>query len=48
VETEKYRYTPASDLWWDVSVAEVSHDSVTKQLRKQYEEEVAEFQRFYY
>ena len=47
-ETEKYRYTPASDLWWDVSVAEVSDDPVTKGLRKQYEDEVNRFQRFYY
>ena len=48
VETEKYRYAPASNLWWDVSVAEVSHDSVTQKLRKQYEEEVVQLRRFYY
>ena len=48
VETEQGRYTPGSDLWWDVSVAEVSHDPVTQKLRQQYEEEVVQHQRFYY
>ena len=48
VETQKGRYTPGSDLWWDVSVAEVSHDPEIKERRKQYEGEVAQFQRFYY
>ena len=48
VETEPGRFSPGSDLWWDVSVAEVSQDPLTQKLRKQYEKEVDQFQRFYY
>jgi len=38
----------ASGMWWDVSVAEVSQDSLTESLRQQYEQERAELTRFYY
>jgi 3D-(3,5/4)-trihydroxycyclohexane-1,2-dione acylhydrolase (decyclizing) len=41
------RPTPGSELWWDVSVAEVSRDAVTQKLRHEYEQE-RNSQRFYY
>ena len=47
-QTEARRYSPGADIWWDVGVAEVSNDPVTKKLRRQYEQEVEQFQRFYY
>ena len=48
VETEKYRYQPGSDVWWDVEAAEVTNDPVTQELRAAYEEERGKLQRFYY
>ena len=48
VETSSERYPPGSDMWWDVSVAEVSGDPVNRKLRRQYAKEVSEHQRFYY
>jgi 3D-(3,5/4)-trihydroxycyclohexane-1,2-dione acylhydrolase (decyclizing) len=48
VETEKYHFPPDSGVWWDVAVAEVSHDPVTKKLRKQYEAARARLQKFHY
>jgi 3D-(3,5/4)-trihydroxycyclohexane-1,2-dione acylhydrolase (decyclizing) len=48
VETSSERYPPGSDMWWDVGVAEVSDDPVTRKLRRQYAKEVSEHQRFYY
>ena len=47
-ETSGRRYPPGSEMWWDVGVAEVSGDPVTRKLRRQYEDEVKEHQRFYY
>ena len=47
-ETDPCRATPGSDMWWDVSVAEVSKDPITRKLRKQYKQEQKQFQRFYY
>ena len=48
VETSAKRYPPGSDMWWDVGVAEVSNDPLTRKLRRQYEQEVKDLQRFYY
>ena len=48
VETEKYRYQPGSDVWWDVEAAEVTNDPVTQELRAAYEEERDKRQRYYY
>jgi len=48
VETEQRRNTPGAEIWWDVSVAEVSGDPVTQALRDEYERERSELQRFYY
>lgn len=48
VETEKHHYTPTSGVWWDISVAEVSGDPSTQQLRAEYEEGRSKFQRFHY
>jgi 3D-(3,5/4)-trihydroxycyclohexane-1,2-dione acylhydrolase (decyclizing) len=48
VETEKYHYTPASSVWWDISVAETSAQATTQQLRAEYERDREKFQRFYY
>lgn len=47
-ETTADRYPPWSEMWWDVGVAEVSNDPVTRRLRKQWEAEVKEHQKFYY
>ena len=47
-ETEKYRYTPDSKVWWDVSSAEVSQNTTTQKLRKQYERDRDKLQRFHY
>ena len=33
VETEKHRYSPGSNVWWDVAPAEVSADDATQRLR---------------
>jgi 3D-(3,5/4)-trihydroxycyclohexane-1,2-dione acylhydrolase (decyclizing) len=48
IETEKHRYGPASEVWWDVAPAEVSHDPETEQARALYEAERRRWQRFYY
>ena len=48
VETEKYRYTPDSQVWWDVGTAEVSNHPVTQELLEAYKADRAKFQRFYY
>jgi 3D-(3,5/4)-trihydroxycyclohexane-1,2-dione acylhydrolase (decyclizing) len=47
VETEKHRYLPGSEVWWDVAPAESTNDSLTQNLRKQYEGEREKFQKFY-
>jgi len=47
-ETEKHRYLPGSNVWWDVAVAEVSNDPVTRKLRTEYEAGRDKFQRFHY
>jgi 3D-(3,5/4)-trihydroxycyclohexane-1,2-dione acylhydrolase (decyclizing) len=38
VETEKYRFLPASEVWWDAAPPEVSRDPETARLRSEYEE----------
>jgi 3D-(3,5/4)-trihydroxycyclohexane-1,2-dione acylhydrolase (decyclizing) len=48
VETEKYRFLPGAGVWWDVAVAETSHDPVTQKLRSDYEQNRARLQRFHY
>lgn len=48
IETEKHRYGPASEVWWDVAAAETSNDAETRQARTAYEVERAELQRFHY
>jgi 3D-(3,5/4)-trihydroxycyclohexane-1,2-dione acylhydrolase (decyclizing) len=47
VETEKHRYLPGSNVWWDVAPAQATADPVTQDLRAQYEKERAKFQKFY-
>lgn len=47
-ETEKYHFTPASGVWWDVAVAEVSHDPETQRARATYEEDRNQLQEFHY
>jgi 3D-(3,5/4)-trihydroxycyclohexane-1,2-dione acylhydrolase (decyclizing) len=47
-ETEKYRYLPDSNVWWDIAPAEVSNDSVTQRLRSEYEEGREQLQRLHY
>ena len=48
VETEKYRYTPWSKVWWDVAPAEATGDPVTRRIRKAYERDRARLQRLHY
>jgi 3D-(3,5/4)-trihydroxycyclohexane-1,2-dione acylhydrolase (decyclizing) len=48
VETEKFRFLPASGVWWDVAVAEVSNDPATQKLRAEYEADRGRVQRFHY
>jgi 3D-(3,5/4)-trihydroxycyclohexane-1,2-dione acylhydrolase (decyclizing) len=48
VETEKHSYLPGPDVWWDVAPAEATNDAVTRDLRKQYEEERKKHQKYYY
>jgi 3D-(3,5/4)-trihydroxycyclohexane-1,2-dione acylhydrolase (decyclizing) len=48
VQTEKYRFTPGSGVWWDVASAEVSNDPVTRKARAEYEEAKKRLQRFHY
>lgn len=47
-ETEKYHFTPASGVWWDIAVAEVSHDPETQKARTTYEEDRNQLQEFHY
>ncbi len=47
-ETEKYHFTPASGVWWDIAVAEVSHDPETQKARTTYEEDRNQLQKFHY
>ena len=48
VETEKYRFLPSSEVWWDVAAAEVSQDAATQKLRVEYEKGRQKLQRFHY
>jgi 3D-(3,5/4)-trihydroxycyclohexane-1,2-dione acylhydrolase (decyclizing) len=48
VETEKYRFPPPSEVWWDVAPAEATQDPITRELRAQYEKDRANLQRYYY
>jgi 3D-(3,5/4)-trihydroxycyclohexane-1,2-dione acylhydrolase (decyclizing) len=48
VETEKYHFTPASGVWWDIAPAEVSQDPDTQKARAEYEEGRNRLQRFHY
>jgi 3D-(3,5/4)-trihydroxycyclohexane-1,2-dione acylhydrolase (decyclizing) len=47
-QTEKYRFTPASGVWWDVASAEISNDPVTQKARAEYEDAKRRLQRFHY
>lgn len=47
-ETEKYRFTPGSNVWWDIAAAEVSRDPETQKARADYEEGRNKLQRFHY
>jgi 3D-(3,5/4)-trihydroxycyclohexane-1,2-dione acylhydrolase (decyclizing) len=47
VETEKHRYLPGSEVWWDVAPAEATSDLVTQDLRAQYEEDRKKLQKYY-
>jgi 3D-(3,5/4)-trihydroxycyclohexane-1,2-dione acylhydrolase (decyclizing) len=48
VETEKHRYLPGSEVWWDVAPAEATNDALTQELRTQYEKDRKSYQKFYY
>ncbi len=47
-ETEKHRYGPASEVWWDVAAAEVTHDPLTQEARAEYVADRSNLQRFHY
>ena len=47
-ETEKHRYLPPSDVWWDIASAEATNDPMTRKLREGYEAERRTNQRFHY
>ena len=47
-ETEKHRYLPPSDVWWDIASAEATNDPMTRKLREGYEAERRKSQRFHY
>ena len=47
VPTEMYRFTPGSEVWWEVVGAEVTHDPKTEKLVAERESGRAK-QRFYY
>ena len=47
-ETEKHRYLPPSDVWWDIASAEATNDPMTRRLREGYEAERRTSQRFHY
>jgi 3D-(3,5/4)-trihydroxycyclohexane-1,2-dione acylhydrolase (decyclizing) len=46
-ETEKYRFTPPSGVWWDIAAAEVSRNGATKSARIAYEKG-RKLQRYHY
>ncbi|MBO9608200.1 MAG: 3D-(3,5/4)-trihydroxycyclohexane-1,2-dione acylhydrolase (decyclizing) [Paenibacillaceae bacterium] len=48
VETAADRFLPGSGVWWDVAPAEVSGDPETQQLRRTYEADRNDKQRFHY
>jgi 3D-(3,5/4)-trihydroxycyclohexane-1,2-dione acylhydrolase (decyclizing) len=48
VDTEKHRYLPWSEVWWDVAPAEVTGDATTKEFRTEYEENRRKLQKFHY
>lgn len=48
IETEKHRYGPGSDVWWDVTPAEATGDAETRAARAAYETDRAKLQRFHY
>lgn len=48
VETEKHRYAPGGDVWWDVAPAEVTGHAVTGKIRKEFETDRKKLQRYYY
>ena len=48
IETEKHRYGPGSEVWWDVAPAEVTGDAETREARAAYEADRAKLQRFHY
>jgi 3D-(3,5/4)-trihydroxycyclohexane-1,2-dione acylhydrolase (decyclizing) len=47
VETEPHRYLPSSEMWWDVAPAETTSDSVTSEIRRQYEKQRTSLQKYY-
>jgi 3D-(3,5/4)-trihydroxycyclohexane-1,2-dione acylhydrolase (decyclizing) len=47
-QTEKYRFTPGSGVWWDVASAEISNDPVTQKARAEYDDAKKRLQRFHY
>jgi 3D-(3,5/4)-trihydroxycyclohexane-1,2-dione acylhydrolase (decyclizing) len=47
-QTEKYQFTPASGVWWDVASAEVTNDPETQKARAEYEEAKKRLQKFHY
>jgi 3D-(3,5/4)-trihydroxycyclohexane-1,2-dione acylhydrolase (decyclizing) len=47
VETEKHRYLPGSEVWWDIAPAETTADVLTQDLRAQYESDRKKFQKYY-
>ncbi len=48
IRTEKHRYGPGSEVWWDVAPAEVTGNPETQQTRAEYEADRSKLQRFYY
>ena len=48
VETEKQKFAPDAGVWWDVAPAEISNDPVTSKIRKEYEQDRGNLQRFHY
>ncbi len=47
-ETEKHRYLPGSNVWWDISVAGVTGNPVTRRLYQAHEKARRKLQRFHY
>ncbi|MCG8352534.1 MAG: 3D-(3,5/4)-trihydroxycyclohexane-1,2-dione acylhydrolase (decyclizing) [Chloroflexales bacterium] len=48
ITTERHRYGPGSEVWWDVAPAEVTGNAETQQARAEYESDRVKLQRFYY